>query len=466
MSKMKGNDVNDDHPDVLASGEAARLFPVLADTAKEGRTLSVFLACLSRIQEFGSTLLKPLGLSVGIQSRIQAFTEITLAKSIEGQFKRPDGLIAISRGKQSWSAIVEAKIKQSPLEKQQISDYMKLARANGIDAVITVSNQFAAVPSHHPVAKLKPPKNVQLFHWSWASILTHAKLLLAFRDVEDPDQRFLLTELVRFLEHPISGVVRFDTMKGNWKAVVKSVKTDSPLKKTSDDVTRAVASWHQETRDLALKLTESVSSNVMIRLSRAHKNDPKKRIKDDIDSLSRTKELCAEYVVPDAASPIRIVANLGKWTINVSMRLPAPTDKQKTRARVNWILRQLKESDSKDLHICAYWPRRAEATQQPLESVRENPDVLQTENRSLAPTSFEIRMVRDVGGRFSGAKTFIKELEETVPHFYKQVGQRLKRWQPTAPKIAEAPKENLNVDAKSAEPSESDQPASPAPQTS
>lgn len=458
--------MNDDHPEVLASGEAARLFPVLADTSKEGRTLSVFLACLSRVQEFGRTLLKPLGLRIGNRTRIQAFTEIKLAKSVEDQPNRPDGLIAISTGKQSWTAIVEAKVRKAPLEEAQIASYMQLARDNRINAVITVSNQFAAVPSHHPLPNLKPPKNVDLFHWSWASVLTHAKLLLTFRDVEDPAQRFLLAELVRFLDHPSSGVVRFDRMGGDWKALVTSVVAGVRLKKTSNEVVDTVASWHQETRDLALKLTELVNANVMIRLSKAHKNDPEKRIRHDAELLSKTAELCAEYDVPDAASPIKLVADLRSRSVNVSMRLPAPTDRRSTKARVNWLLRQLKASDGKDLHICAYWPRRTKTTQATLESVRENPDVLQIDDRSVSPASFEIRMVRDVGGRFSGAKTFIDELEATVPHFYKQVGQRLKRWQPTAPKIAEAPKENLNVDAKSAKPSESDQPASPAPQTS
>lgn len=44
-------------------------------------------------------------------------------------------------------------------------------------------------------------------------------------------------------------------------------------------------------------------------------------------------------------------------------------------------------------------------------------------------------MVRDASRRFSGAKTFVEEVESTVPRFYEQVGQRLKRWQPAAPPI-------------------------------
>jgi hypothetical protein len=40
-----------------------------------------------------------------------------------------------------------------------------------------------------------------------------------------------------------------------------------------------------------------------------------------------------------------------------------------------------------------------------------------------------------MAGKFSGSGTFILGLEEAVPAFYEQVGQYLKAWQPSAPKI-------------------------------
>ena len=44
-------------------------------------------------------------------------------------------------------------------------------------------------------------------------------------------------------------------------------------------------------------------------------------------------------------------------------------------------------------------------------------------------------LMRDVGARFSGTKTFVDELETSVLRFYAEVGQRLKPWQPSAPRI-------------------------------
>ena len=49
----------------LDRGERARLFPVLADTSKEGRCTSIFLSCLSHVHEFGEQMLKSVGQRVG-----------------------------------------------------------------------------------------------------------------------------------------------------------------------------------------------------------------------------------------------------------------------------------------------------------------------------------------------------------------------------------------------------------------
>jgi hypothetical protein len=43
--------------------------------------------------------------------------------------------------------------------------------------------------------------------------------------------------------------------------------------------------------------------------------------------------------------------------------------------------------------------------------------------------------VRDLAAKFSGAKTFIEALEEAVPYFYEQVGQHLRPYVATPPKI-------------------------------
>ena len=424
-----------DLPEVLKRGEQARLFPVLADTSKEGRALSVLLACLANVEDLGRTMLSTIGQRVGVRSRISTYTEVTLANATEGDTGRPDGMILVKSGRRYWTALVEAKVRRSRLEEDQVGTYLKLAKANGVDAVVTISNDFAAVPHHHPIRVARLPKGVDLFHWSWTSILTHSKVLLAAKSVDDAEQRFLLSELVKFLDHPSTGVMRFDRMVGSWKEMVTSVIAGVRLHKTSDAVTDVVASWHQECRDLALVLSELVNANVITRLPKAHGADPRRRIADEAESLCSNSKLQVEFYVPDSAAPIRVEADLPTRSIHVSMTLRAPEDRKSTRARTNWLLRQIAASDPSHLHVKALWPRRRVPTQETLEVAREDPDALGGPNRGLSPRAFEVRFVRDAGARFVGAKTFIDELEASVLQFYAEVGQRLKQWQPAPPRI-------------------------------
>lgn len=168
-----------DLPDFLVSGQRARLFPVLADTSKEGRTLSIFLSCLCAVDEFGRALLASLGLSLGMRSRIEAFTEVVFKSGPDPRKIRPDGLIVVNTGKRTWSALVEAKVGNNEITSAQVELYGQMAKANTIDAIITLSNQFVALPEHHPVTLPKTlSKSVSLYHWPWMSLVTQASLLI------------------------------------------------------------------------------------------------------------------------------------------------------------------------------------------------------------------------------------------------------------------------------------------------
>lgn len=108
-----------DLPEVLVQGERARLFPVLAETSREGRALSVFLACLESVDEFGRALLAELGIRPGVRTRIETYTEVVLKKGGE-KAARPDGLIVVRIGSRVWPALVEAKVGKSVLDPEQL----------------------------------------------------------------------------------------------------------------------------------------------------------------------------------------------------------------------------------------------------------------------------------------------------------------------------------------------------------
>ena len=103
-----------DRPEIIVQGERSRLFPVLSEASKEGRTLSILLSCMEYVDEFGQAMLADLGIRAGVRSKIETYTEVVLRKSADGKF-RPDGLIVVRTGSRIWTALVEAKVGNSEL---------------------------------------------------------------------------------------------------------------------------------------------------------------------------------------------------------------------------------------------------------------------------------------------------------------------------------------------------------------
>jgi len=422
--------------DLNARAERARLFPVLADTSREGRLTSIFLSCLANVREFGVALVGSLGCRVGNRGKIDAFTEISFENVDVGNC-RPDGLISVHTGRSTWRALVEAKVGNAELTVEQVERYLQIARTARVDALLTISNQYAPLPDHHPLDVRKNLlRSVELYHLSWMNILTQARLLIENEEIEDRDHQFILTEFCRFIEHPSAGLAAFDRMNTEWKDLVAGVRSGTSYSKSSPIVQSTVSSWHQAVRDLSLTLSRAISTEVRLKVSRAQKGDARLRLNDDCELLADRGLLTATLDVPDAAAPIEIAADVSRRTIQVSMNLMAPKDKVRATASINWLLRQIKTADSERLIVRANWPGRASQTSARLVDAIKDPKILCHEGKSL-PTSFEVCAVTDDGRAFAGQKKFVELLEEIVPHFYEQAGQHLSAWVAPAPRMKE-----------------------------
>ena len=427
--------MTDTLPDFLKQGERARLIPITADSNKEARTLSVLMSMASAIPDLAHALFAPVGQRIGKRARIEVYTEVVPKNNPANVKDRPDGLVVIRTGKRYWSAFIEAKIGNAELKGEQVERYLELAKANGVDAVITISNDFTARIDHHPVpVSKKLTKKVGLYHWPWMWVFTQAVLLQMEQAVEDIEQAFLVDELVRFLSDPSTGIKSFDRMGTSWKDVVKAVQTGGTLKKTDPKVEETVASWHEEERDLCLILSRQLGERVRLKLPYKHRGAPTDRLKDECATLAETGKLTSSIRVPNAAADLEIAADLATRTVTVSMELNAPEDRKSTKARVNWLLRQISKADDPDVIIRTKWPSKVPDVTAGLEAVRANPEVLQAENSKLVPRALEVALVRDIAGKFAGSRTFIEHVEEIVPTFYAQVGQHLRAWQPAPPK--------------------------------
>ncbi|WP_431024363.1 hypothetical protein [Halomonas sp. H5] len=426
-----------ERPDFVKRAEVARLIPVTADTNREQRAASILLAALRGVQEFRQLMLGSLGLRIGSRATLEAWTEVALeADADAAKSDRPDGLIVLETGRKRWSALIEAKIGHAEIGEEQLKHYLQQAKKHKVDAVLTITNQFVAMPSHHPVKVPKTLlKGVELFHWSWMYAVTQATLLLESGEINSPDQRFLLEEVLRYLGHDSSGISRFDSMNREWKDLVGKVKSGAVLGKGTEEVENTVSSWHQEQRDLCLVMSRKLGRPVKLKLARAHRTDPVKRLKDDCEVLAKDKVLSCCLEVPDAAADLEVTADLTKRTIVCAMRLAAPQDKKRSTARVNWLARQLTKAEPESMFVKAVRPGRAEETQAPLAQVLEDAAALDSPATAVVPSAFEVFYMADLAHRFSGSKVFIEELEKAVPHFYEQVGQRLRAWVAPPPKL-------------------------------
>ena len=113
-------------------------------------------------------------------------------------------------------------------------------------------------------------------------------------------------------------------------------------------------------------------------------------------------------------------------------------------------LRQLSGIDVDDVIIRARWPGKGLPTQAKLSEIQADTKSLESGRPGAIPLSFEVIMIRDIAGRFSGRQTFIEELEKLIPEFYERIGQRLRSWSPPPPSIVKRdPIEKPTTDEKS-----------------
>ena len=430
--------------DLLTAERRARLIPSLAQSQKEQRLTSVFLATMAVVRPFAVQLLHGWGQRVSKTSRLTTYTEVEFPASSGDGVQRPDGILVLTTGRRRWTAILEAKADNAVVAEDQVESYGEIALEYEIDALITVSNQLVAVPSHVPysIRNRKVANKVDFFHTSWVSVRTVARLILRGEEEVDREQKYILEEMTRYLESKNSGLRAFDQMNEEWRDLVLGIRRDNKFQPRTPEIEQTVTSWHQETRDLCLILSRRTGERVDLRLSRKHRTKPELRLLDECTRLSESHELSCTLVVPNAASNIEVTVDLDRRTIACSMQLKARGDRKTARARINWVVRQLQPKRGQESAISeemcvvrAFWPGRAASTQATLAELKANPGCLATERAGLLPTRFEVRMIADAAGRFSGRRTFIADLEDLVPKFYDQVGQHLRAWVEPPPPI-------------------------------
>src|SRR4051794_21018483 len=122
----------------------ARLIPtagIRGGEEQERRATSSLLAVMRAVPEFGHALLKELGAPKS--PVIETYAEVRF-KDNGGNVVIPDGAIVCRRGQKTWTCLVEVKTAGAPLRDEQVGAYLDIARDNGFDGVLTISNQITA----------------------------------------------------------------------------------------------------------------------------------------------------------------------------------------------------------------------------------------------------------------------------------------------------------------------------------
>jgi hypothetical protein len=349
----------------------------------------------------------------------------------------PDGLIRVIRGSRSWTALVEVKTGSNRLATEQLENYLDVARDEGFDAVITISNEIPAVAGQHPtkVDKRKLRK-VALHHVSWSQVLAEAVLQKEFRGVADPDQAWILGELIRYLEHQKSGALEFDDMGESWVTVRDSVAA-STLRPSDRGIAEVVARFDALLRFTSLQLGRQLGREVVPVLSRKEVADPSLRAQALTESLSKTGILSGTIRIPDTAGLLVVSADLRASKVTCHVDVDAPREGRPT-TRVNWLVRQLRNApETVRLEASANHARGA-STAELLRTVRENPACLIADPAKDLRT-FRVAVSTPIGtkrGRGRGA--FIDSILTAVHGFYADVLESLRPWAAAPPKLRPA----------------------------
>lgn len=421
-------------PEDEGYGEYARLFPALSEKGKEGRAASIFLACLAHIPEFAHELLAPLGRPIGRRSSLVALTEVRFRSSLE---ERPDGLIAVRTGSNYWTCLVEFKV-GGVLEREQVEKYLKLAKSNDIDALLTISNDIVPTPDVSPVdvdGRLK--RSIGLFHVSWMQVLAHLQLLIAKNRIADQDHAMIVREFIRFLSHRSTGIKGFEQMAPEWSDVVEYCRDRKPLNKRGSQERAVVDGWIQEERELTFILSAQTGSFTEIVRSRAEKASHEAIVENHLASLVDQGLLTTGIRVEDAAAPILVELDLQSRSCRFSIELNAPKDRSQAKACVTWLTRQFAEDQSTGIDVEAEWAGRRPTTHSTMSVLHEDPyNIIQDRGAGL-PSRFRLVVKHELDRTFSSRKGVIRAIEDGVRSFYRHVAANVSAWVPPPPKSRE-----------------------------
>ncbi|MBW8172044.1 hypothetical protein K0651_03155 [Ornithinimicrobium sp. Arc0846-15] len=381
------------------------------------------------VKDFSRHLLAPVGAPTGAVS-----TYIEVPFSLGKKRLYPDGLIRVQRGSKVWTALVEVKTGRNELQAEQLEAYLDIAKEQGYDALITISNEIPVARGEHPTRLDKRKlRKVAVHHWSWTYLLASAVVQKEHRGVSDPEQAWILGELIRYLEHPKSGAMELDDMGSGWVPVRQAVHAGT-LRPTDECAPEVVSRFDALLRYTSLKLGRQLGTDVTVVRTRKEAGDPTLRAQALLNSLTGKGLLFGAIKIPDTVGPMHISVDLRASRITCYVDIDAPKQGRPT-TRVNWLLRQLKNAPP-DLRVeASVMNGRGPGAAELLSAIRDEPSLLVTDPKKELK-SFRVAFTAPMGAkRGRGKGAFIDSVVDSVDSFYGDVVQHMKTWSASPPRL-------------------------------
>lgn len=323
------------------------------------------------------------------------------------------------------------------LQTDQVSRYLDIAKTNGFDGVLTISNAITATPADSPVRvdgrKLRTTK---LLHLSWWRVITEAVVQHRFRGISDPDQAWILGELIAYLDHEASGASGFTDMGSSWVTVREAAHAGTL--RAADTEARAVCErWEQFMEYLALGLSQDLGRDVSVVRPRRQPTD--QRLQTLVRTLADDGALTGSVRVPDAVAPLDLRADLRTRRVIASVTVDAPGE-GRPLSRINWLLRQIADAPA-DLRIDVAFQGARETTSVLLVDARDDPSaLLSPTDPKRMPRSLTVAAARPLGTkRGKGRGSFVADTRAQAIDFYGQIVQSIGAWRAKPPRLPAKP---------------------------
>jgi plasmid maintenance system antidote protein VapI len=392
---------------LLKTPIAAQLIPSFKKT--ERRLLSVFMRVLDIIPEFRGHILELVDYRGGRSSTYKSYMEPSF-DLLDTPALRPDGLLTCKRGTKEWSALVEAKADRHPIRLDQIIDYIGIGKLLEIDAIISISNEFASAKGELPYSLPNHKrKGITVHHLSWSRIAAEMNMFLEESTELHHAERMVLQEAIRYFASSDSGVSTFDQMSPSWKDFVESANTVIGFSTNTPGVAEIVKDWQQERRDLCIKLNQQIGGGVETWFPAKLRKDLSERKKQVRELLTKEYQLEVVYAFKETKTKLRVIADLKAYSQTFIFECAPPKGKQ-IRAFTTWLAKLLDIQLDQKLSILLDWPGRTQSTVHKVEDIIQHPEAI-SNNYKDPPTSISFITTKQGAKRFKSRKLFIEDLE-------------------------------------------------------